>query len=240
MIIFILLTAHFLADFTFQNTKLAQKKLNSFRYLIFHALIYAVLFSIAILPLVKFQKAVIPYIIIISSHFFIDLIRNIADKKFNKKAFLFASFITDQILHVFILVILCYAFNLNSETTLLYGYILRIPLLNKLFKYSLLFVIICDPAAIFIKKLFLYIIDTNATEENDPQIGRIIGKLERIIVSILVLCNQYGAIGFVLTAKSIARYKQLEDKNFAEKYLVGTLTSVSIALIATIVIIYLL
>lgn len=38
-----------------------------------------------------------------------------------------------------------------------------------------------------------------------------------------------------MTAKSIARYKQLEDKNFAEKYLVGTLTSVLIAFLTTIV-----
>lgn len=38
-----------------------------------------------------------------------------------------------------------------------------------------------------------------------------------------------------MTAKSIARYKQLEDKNFAEKYLVGTLTSVLIAFLTTII-----
>ncbi|MHC6180987.1 hypothetical protein ACYUJ6_14240 [Clostridium sp. JNZ X4-2] len=101
----------------------------------------------------------------------------------------------------------------------------------------MIFVIIWDPAAVFIKKLLSYIIDENSSdqEENDPQVGRIIGKLERIIVSGLILCNQFGAIGFVLTAKSIACYKQLEDKNFAEKYLVGTLTSVSIAFIITIV-----
>lgn len=65
--------------------------------------------------------------------------------------------------------------------------------------------------------------------------GNLIGKLERVIVTILVLLNQYAAIGFVLTAKSIARFKQLEDKNFAEKYLVGTLASLSFALIAAII-----
>ncbi|MFT3984228.1 MAG: hypothetical protein QM697_09975 [Lachnospiraceae bacterium] len=97
--------------------------------------------------------------------------------------------------------------------------------------------IIWDPAAVFIKKLFAYINDGDHSdrEENDPQAGRIIGKLERIIVSVLILCNQFGAIGFVLTAKGIARYKQLEDKSFAVKYLVGTLTSVLIAFIITIV-----
>lgn len=233
MIIYILLIAHFLADFTFQTTKLAQRKLNSFKYLLFHILIHAVIFSLSIFPLVKLEKAVLPYIIIISSHFFIDWIRTLADKKFNKKAIIFASFIVDQILHVLILFILYFAFDLGSETTALYERIQQWPYFYKLVIYTLTFVIIWDPAAVFIKKLFSYIIDGNSSgqEENDPQAGRIIGKLERIIVSVLILCNQFGAIGFVLTAKSIARYKQLEDRNFAEKYLVGTLTACRLRLL---------
>jgi len=38
-----------------------------------------------------------------------------------------------------------------------------------------------------------------------------------------------------LTAKSIARFKQMEDKNFAEKYLIGTLTSFLIVLITVLI-----
>ncbi|AVQ21549.1 hypothetical protein A2U14_02970 [Fusobacterium necrophorum subsp. funduliforme] len=60
-----------------------------------------------------------------------------------------------------------------------------------------------------------------------------IGKLERALIVILLLQNQYEAIGFVLAAKSIARFRQLDDKEFAEKYLVGTLASVLLALGAT-------
>lgn len=37
---------------------------------------------------------------------------------------------------------------------------------------------------------------------------------------------QYAAIGFALTAKSLARYKRIsEDAQFAEYYLIGTLLS---------------
>lgn len=237
MMIYILIIAHFLADFTFQTTKMAQRKLNSFKYLIYHAIIYAFIFLIAMFPWVKFQKAVLPYIVIIGSHFFIDWLRTIVDKKFSRKSILFASFIVDQILHVLILVVLNYAYDLGAETTALFGYIQQWQYSNRLVIYCLTFVILWDPTAVFIKKLFLYIDDGDSIngEENDPQVGRIIGKLERIIVSVLILCNQFGAVGFVLTAKSIARYKQLEDKNFAEKYLVGTLTSVAIAFITTLV-----
>ncbi len=237
MIIYILLMAHFLADFAFQTTKLAQKKLNDFKYLIFHALIYAGTFLITIFPFVKFSRAIFVYSIIVSSHFFIDWIRRIVDKKFCSKSVMFATFIVDQILHVLIVTILYYVFALSSKTTALYGHVQQWSHFNSLVIYSLIFVIIWDPAAVFIKKLFCYVIEGNNCihDESDPQIGRIIGKLERLIISVLVLCNQFGAIGFVLTAKSIARYKQLEDRNFAEKYLVGTLTSALIAFITTIV-----
>lgn len=44
MIIHILLIAHFLADFTFQTTKFAQRKLVNSNYFIYHALTYAVVF----------------------------------------------------------------------------------------------------------------------------------------------------------------------------------------------------
>lgn len=237
MILYILLIAHFLADFTFQTTKLAQKKLNHFKYLINHAIIYAVVFLVAIFPFVKITKALLPYIIIVSSHFLVDLIRRSIDKRLRSKAYIFATFIVDQLLHVLILAILYHTLDLGAKTTVLYQYIQQWSYFTSFIIYSLTFIILWDPAAVFINKLFLYMIDVDACiqEDNGPQIGRIIGKLERMIISILVISNQFGAIGFVLTAKSIARYKQLEDRNFAEKYLVGTLASVLIAFITTIV-----
>ena len=38
-----------------------------------------------------------------------------------------------------------------------------------------------------------------------------IGKLERLIIAMLVIYGEAGAIGFVLAAKSLARYKQFEN-----------------------------
>ena len=68
-------------------------------------------------------------------------------------------------------------------------------------------------------------------QEEESRIGSWIGILEREIMLLLALMGQYGAIGFVLTAKSLARFKQLENKAFAEKYLLGTLLSSGIALL---------
>ena len=53
------------------------------------------------------------------------------------------------------------------------------------------------------------------------------------IISVLVLCIQIDTIGFVLTAKSLACYKQLKNREFAEKYLIGTLSSTAIAIVVT-------
>ncbi|NHJ02314.1 MAG: hypothetical protein EAX86_09285 [Candidatus Heimdallarchaeota archaeon] len=64
--------------------------------------------------------------------------------------------------------------------------------------------------------------------------GIIVGILERTIILTLGLLNQYSAISFVLAAKSMARFKQLEKQDFAEYYLIGTLSSFSIAIICAI------
>jgi hypothetical protein len=62
------------------------------------------------------------------------------------------------------------------------------------------------------------------------RIGEAIGVLERLLVVTFVLTGQLAAIGFVVAAKTLARFKQLDDRAFAEYYLLGTLASVSVAL----------
>ena len=62
--------------------------------------------------------------------------------------------------------------------------------------------------------------------------GRIIGVLERAIALTLVLLGQYGALGLVVAAKALARFRGLEERDFAEYFLIGTLASVLIALLA--------
>jgi hypothetical protein len=61
--------------------------------------------------------------------------------------------------------------------------------------------------------------------------GRAVGILERAVALTLVLLGQYGALGLVIAAKSLARFKALEDREFAEYFLVGTLASLLLALL---------
>ena len=65
--------------------------------------------------------------------------------------------------------------------------------------------------------------------------GMAIGIIERVMVLTFVLVDQYTAITIVFAAKSIARFNELEDRNMAEYYLIGTLLSITFALIIGIV-----
>ena len=74
-------------------------------------------------------------------------------------------------------------------------------------------------------------VDPNARAFASPaRIGATIGVLERLLIATFVLTNATAAIGFVVGAKTLARFKQLDDRDFAEYYLLGTLASVSVAL----------
>ncbi|WP_207719860.1 hypothetical protein [Clostridium algidicarnis] len=66
-----------------------------------------------------------------------------------------------------------------------------------------------------------------------PNAGALIGILERCIILLLLSVGQYSAIGFVLTAKSIARYNKIaDDPKFSEYYLLGTLLSTMLVIVA--------
>ncbi|BES65833.1 DUF3307 domain-containing protein [Gottschalkiaceae bacterium SANA] len=66
----------------------------------------------------------------------------------------------------------------------------------------------------------------------DRNAGRSIGNLERLLVFLLLMANQYSAIGFIFAAKSITRYDRIvHEQEFAEYYLLGTLFSITATII---------
>lgn len=67
--------------------------------------------------------------------------------------------------------------------------------------------------------------------EREASRGKMIGKLERLLVLTLVTQGQFAAIGIVLAAKSVARYPQAaQSEAFADYYLTGTLASMAVAI----------
>jgi hypothetical protein len=60
--------------------------------------------------------------------------------------------------------------------------------------------------------------------------GRLIGNLERLVLTIVVAAGSYAALGFLVAAKGLVRFEELQDREFAEYFLVGSLASVLVAL----------
>ncbi|WP_455210238.1 hypothetical protein [Kaarinaea lacus] len=66
--------------------------------------------------------------------------------------------------------------------------------------------------------------------------GRFIGILERILIFFFVLVSQYTAIAFIIAAKGFTRFKDLDQREFAEYVLIGTLLSASSAVLAALLV----
>ena len=69
--------------------------------------------------------------------------------------------------------------------------------------------------------------------------GRLIGNLERSLIYSLILYNQIGAIAIIIALKSLARFKKMDDKDFAEYFLIGSFLSIIMAAIPAILVKYL-
>ena len=232
MIVAILISVHLLADFLFQTSAYSEKKRKILKSLLLHCLIYFIVFEIVLLLILQFKKAILIGMIICISHLLINFIKNKLEKIFPQRRLQIWIFSINQLIHFAVLIGMYYIFNVENSVTNLYISLQGYENFKTIILYISVFSIIFEPASVFIRKLFISISSKTYPKENLEELkaGNIIGKLERIIIAILLLNNQFGLIGFVLTAKSIARFKQMEDKDFAEKYLIGTLTSFLIVL----------
>ena len=232
MIVAILISVHLLADFLFQTSAYSEKKRKMLKPLLLHCFIYFIIFEIVLLPILQFKKVFLLGVIIFILHFLINLIKNKLEKRFPQRRLQLLFFLLNQLVHIVMITGVYYIFNLENLINNLYIKLQGYENFKTTILYILIFSIILDPASVFIRKLFILISPKTYSKTNSEELkaGNIIGKLERIIIAILLLNNQFGVIGFVLTAKSIARFKQMENREFAEKYLIGTLTSFLIVL----------
>lgn len=75
-------------------------------------------------------------------------------------------------------------------------------------------------------------------DERDPnKVGRLIGLLERVLVLTFVLIGSMEAVGFLIAAKSILRFRDSQTER-TEYVLAGTLLSFSIPILIGVIIQY--
>ena len=202
-----LLLGHVIADFYLQNDKYcSQKEEKKFRscFLYVHSLLVAV---------VSWALAL--------SHLAIDLVKAYCPKGL-------WSFVLDQAAHLAILAAVATEFDITTE--------LPVQFVDYTGNFSMplfiLAVLLCiKPANVLIKLVLKrYQIGETLSCENIKNAGALIGNLERILTIIFVIIGRYEAIGFIIAAKSILRFKDTDTAK-TEYVLAGTFLSFGIALL---------
>jgi hypothetical protein len=76
--------------------------------------------------------------------------------------------------------------------------------------------------------------DLASSKPGLPSAGKYIGWVERALILTFVIAGFDAAIGFLLGAKALVRYPEIKEDSkgyFAEYFLIGTMTSVGLALV---------
>lgn len=234
----LLLLAHLCGDYLFQSKRLAQRKLENWRAFGLHAGIYAFCMAVVLLVPVEWLWKAGVFLVLALGHAGIDAVKVMICRKRQARMFpkreLFL-YITDQLLHL--LFLLAAGWLLAARVTpgaaadsTVFAFLER-PLPYDLLLIVLVALACWQPAAILVKKVLATLRPAGTQPQRTEGAGYLIGVLERGLVAFLILAGQLGAVGFVVAAKSLARFKQLEDKDFAENYLVGTMLSFLFAMV---------
>ena len=200
MIVAILISIHLLADFLFQTSAYSEKKRKKLKPLLLHCFIYFIIFEIVLLPILQFKKVFLLGVIISVLHFLINFTKNKLEKSFPQRRLQIWIFSINQLIHFFIIIAMYFILNLENSVSNLYINLQGYENFKTIILYISVFSIIFEPASVFIRKLFTSISPKTYPKANLEELkaGNIIGKLERIIIAILLLNNQFGVIGFVL------------------------------------------
>lgn len=215
-IIFSLLLAHVIGDFYCQtdvSCKGKREKHLRSKGLYLHSAVIALLSW-----LMAFSGAFWwCFLILLVSHIIIDLFKSYLNDGLHV-------FLLDQVLHFAVIVLIATLYTDTGSFGLLCGLKVRgFSLLVLLLAVLLLF----KPTNILIKLILerYKIQATNdGTSQQQAHAGALIGNLERLLTLCFVIIGQYEAIGFVIAAKSLLRFKD-SDTTKTEYVLAGTLLS---------------
>ncbi|MDD4516704.1 DUF3307 domain-containing protein [Massilibacteroides sp.] len=226
--------AHIMADYFAQSeciSRMKQEKALSSWHLYIHVLIVFV-FSLLLTPVCSF----IGYAVVIAlTHFMIDVLKSSLErwlkkkKGFNDRFYVnHYLFFTDQLLHLIVLYGVVSFFWTRNQVFPSY---LELFSVNQLLIFTG-FLLCMKPANVVIRiclaSLNLYASNEKESGNDLEKAGRWIGTIERILTLVLVMLQQYAAIGFIIAAKSILRYNDSKTGK-AEYVLIGTLLSFGIA-----------
>lgn len=246
------LLSHALGDFVFQSEKMSQAKDQlRFPILFKHSLHIGIITFILMIGY-GIVDALLFAIVVAISHFVLDLLKASISMS-RGEGYKLSIFIIDQLCHLLIIAWLVNLFSFHISPN--YLQVLRAfgvniqEFLNHPWDRWLLvlvgYVYVSFGGSVMMKRGLHMIYrkvphdqhnrflsgDDESGIESYVATGRIIGILERTLIYALFMLNQLPSIAWIIAAKSLARFRNLNDKAFAEYYLIGTLLSVLIALV---------
>jgi hypothetical protein len=217
-----LIVSHLLTDFILQPSAWVEdrsRKHFASAKLYWHALVTAILAYVFI-----GWKYWLVTLVILVTHLFIDGWKSYRPKRIRY-------FLIDQLMHL-IVIAGCWIFTFQDWA--FWGGLCR-RVNADLHGWIVLaaFVFVTVPAGILIGQLTSgWSKKIDDPENSLASAGKWIGILERVIVLILVLLNQYSAIGLVIAAKSILRFSEKDRQEAKTEYvLIGTLLSIGLAIL---------
>lgn len=225
-----LILAHVIGDFILQPTKWIKDKevkKHKSKYLYIHIAIHLGLLLLA----VRFNPTyILATVIIALSHLVIDIIKlNVSNQK--NRVWVF---VLDQVFHVIAILITVQVIEPYIEFSDLWSnkMLLRIGMLLTFTQVVSIFM--QEILKNWSKKLDL----TNALDDA----GKYIGMLERTLIFGFIVIGQWSVIGFLLAAKSVFRFGDLNKDNnlkLTEFVLIGTLLSFGSAIVLGLLYVYL-
>lgn len=229
-----LILASLLADFVFQPSSLVDWKRRRLGGLLVHVLVVFLLALLAGIDLWSLRYLVL-VVTLAAMHLAIDWIKIVIDNRIRDGYWPLITFLGDQALHVGTIDAILVSFGYTPTSVIWYvlDFLLTDPRHLALGSVYVAAVF----AGSIVVRLVVQPFEMKVTERPGLlRAGAYIGMIERLLLTSLVASDQYGAVGFVLAAKSIARHKQMEDPEFAEYFLIGTLTSSALAVVAGILV----
>lgn len=228
----LLLVGHIGADFLVQTASVAAAKRRRARPMLWHGLLTWITHLVLIFPFLNIGLLA-GVTLLAAFHILLDALRARIDPGWNRPLF---SFFVDQALHT-ASILLLWRVVLANEWHLRGILPGDAPWVGIYTRYALVaagFVFNAKGGTMIVRKLLERYpqIVPNGADHESPQyaMGRTIGCLERFLVFALILLGQWAALGLVIAAKSIARFRELSSQPFADYYLIGTLSSLLVAL----------
>jgi hypothetical protein len=242
----LLISGHVMADFLVQTKRVAARKGRHFGVLLLHGLLTIVTHAVLLLPFWS-PVLIAPLIALGAYHLLLDLIKGRLDDPAAPSGRL-RPFAVDQALHgIGLLAVWVWLLDLDAHRhTLALVPAQAIPALAAWSVVLAGLVFNGKGGTAVVRGLLAQYPTllprreagdaTSASAPDEYEMGRTIGILERTVVYVLVLIGQWGTLGLVIAAKSIARFSELKNQRFADYYLLGTLASILTALLTGLVV----